>query len=567
MGRRPGRWPPHSTQTWRRRTTRRRTGPLNRSSAGSPLTPPPGSGHGDGRCRSAWSGSRRSRCGTTPPAPGTRTGICTSRSTPGCSPTGKWRGLHTVGFRDSIEALNGIGHAAVISDPGFRAALASAGFTLDPASGEVAELAPYVGGFSERAAQISRNIDRYEAEWRRREPRPGARARGAANLGPAGLEGRPPRQDRPRRRGGDGRRPGSSSCTTLGYRDPSPQPGQPGLPFVIGAPRVGELGSRLGGRESCCSRLGARRSAWNVADIRGQVEKWIAATGLVADAAVRVELAEDLTARVVDACVPLLDPTGAPEHVRSLTSARVLGVEAEIVGTTCRPLPRRPVPPATSEVGVGEGLDEVQQRAAVAVLTGDARAGGGRGCGRGRQDHDVVGNERRPDRARSPDGGAHAHLEGGPGRSPRDRHGRRRQRGSVAWLVHQHGFRWDADGRWTRVESPPADRGAGGSGRSAARRRGRDARPGHRPGAAHRGRRDGRPGGAGRRPPPAPRRGPWGCPRPRRPLGRPRGARRHRPVHRFADPEYAAISLALRTGRTPTYVPGTVPGDSPVGRR
>ena len=22
--------------------------------------------------------------------------------------------------------------------------------------------------------------------------------------------------------------------------------------------------------------------------------------------------------------------------------------------------------------------------------------------------------------------------------------------GSVAWLVHQHGFRWDNDGRWTR---------------------------------------------------------------------------------------------------------------------
>ena len=44
---------------------------------------------------------------------------------------GQWRGLHTVGFRDSIEALNGIGHAAVMSDPEFRGALAAAGFTLD----------------------------------------------------------------------------------------------------------------------------------------------------------------------------------------------------------------------------------------------------------------------------------------------------------------------------------------------------------------------------------------------------------------------------------------------------
>ena len=83
---------------------------------------------------------------------------------------GQWRGLHTVGFRDSIEALNGIGHAAVMCDPEFRAALAAAGFTLDPDTGEVAELAPYVGAFSERAAQIGRNIDRYEAEWRAANP-------------------------------------------------------------------------------------------------------------------------------------------------------------------------------------------------------------------------------------------------------------------------------------------------------------------------------------------------------------------------------------------------------------
>jgi conjugative relaxase-like TrwC/TraI family protein len=83
---------------------------------------------------------------------------------------GQWRGLHTVGFRDYIEAINGIGHAAVMCDPDFRATLAGAGFTLDPATGEIVELAPYVGAFSERAAQIGRNIDRYEAEWRSANP-------------------------------------------------------------------------------------------------------------------------------------------------------------------------------------------------------------------------------------------------------------------------------------------------------------------------------------------------------------------------------------------------------------
>ena len=83
---------------------------------------------------------------------------------------GGWRGLHSVGVVDSIEAINGIGHAAVMCDPEFRGVLAAHGYTLDPKTGEVAQLAPYAGSFSARAAQITRNIDRYEAEWRSEHP-------------------------------------------------------------------------------------------------------------------------------------------------------------------------------------------------------------------------------------------------------------------------------------------------------------------------------------------------------------------------------------------------------------
>ncbi len=80
----------------------------------------------------------------------------------------------------------------------------------------------------------------------------------------------------------------------LGYRDPA----QVGLPIVTG-PRVGAI-DREQVVEVVVSRLAARRSAWNAADIRGEVEQWIAATGLVAEAAVRIDLAEDLTARAVE---------------------------------------------------------------------------------------------------------------------------------------------------------------------------------------------------------------------------------------------------------------------------
>ena len=57
---------------------------------------------------------------------------------------GKWRGLKTVAVRDSIHAINGIGHAAVACDPEFRAALAGHGYTLNP-DGEIEQLAQFRG--------------------------------------------------------------------------------------------------------------------------------------------------------------------------------------------------------------------------------------------------------------------------------------------------------------------------------------------------------------------------------------------------------------------------------------
>ena len=94
---------------------------------------------------------------------------------------GSWRGLHTVGVRDSLDAINGIGHAVVMTDPGFRAALAAHGYHLDLETAEIVELAGYAGSFSARARQIEQNIDRYEAEWRteHRDQEPGPRLRQA----------------------------------------------------------------------------------------------------------------------------------------------------------------------------------------------------------------------------------------------------------------------------------------------------------------------------------------------------------------------------------------------------
>ena len=351
---------------------------------------------------------------------------------------GQWRGLHTVGVRDSIDALNGIGHAAVMCDPRFRTVLAARGFTLDPETGEVTELASFVGPFSARARQIAANLDRYESEWRTAHP---GQQPGPALL--AAWDRRAWAQARP-----DKVTPTDGSVLTdrwvgelyrLGFRDPAHPTPEP-------AAKTGAL-DRHAAVETVLRRLGAKRSAWNAADIRGQAELLIAREGIVADPAVRGELAKDLTSRVLAACVPLLAEVGTPEHIRALTSREVLAVEADITGR----LAARATTPGAALGLRGGRLDEAQL-GAVAALAGSHRlvvvegaAGAGKTAtlaatrtvlGRGGCRMLVVTPTLKAAQVAAGQTGAGAF--------------------SAAWLVHQHGFGWDEDGHWTRQSAAPS---------------------------------------------------------------------------------------------------------------
>jgi exodeoxyribonuclease V alpha subunit len=131
---------------------------------------------------------------------------------------GQWRGLHTVGVRDFLAAINGMGHAAVACDPQFRTALAAHGYSLD-AMGGIQELAAYVGPFSARAAQIGRNLDRYERDWIAAHPgeRPGPALRRSWDAR-AWAEGRPDKVTP--QSGADLIVRWRAELAALGYRDP-----------------------------------------------------------------------------------------------------------------------------------------------------------------------------------------------------------------------------------------------------------------------------------------------------------------------------------------------------------
>lgn len=325
---------------------------------------------------------------------------------------GRWRGIHTVGVRDSLEAINGIGHAVVMTNPAFRAALAARGFTLDVETGEVAELTPYAGAFSARAKQIESNVDTYEAGWRVEHPgeEPGPRLRQAWDRR-AWADARP---DKVVPTSGEGlRQRWVEELNELGYRTPGIASGPAPL-------RPGSL-DRDGLVKLALVRLGAHRSAWNAADARGEVERLIAATGGVIDGAVRRELTEDLTARVVGASRPLLGRSDVPEHIRVLTSTDVLAVEHEIVDR----ITQRAAVKSITIVEGAAGSGKTTRLAATSMAFEEA----------GHQMM-VVTPTRKAAQVSAREIGTSAH--------------------SAAWLLHQHGFRWDDDGRWTRVRSVPS---------------------------------------------------------------------------------------------------------------
>ena len=345
----------------------------------------------------------------------------------------RWRGLHTVGVRDSLGAINGIGHAAVMCDPEFRATLAAHGYTLDPKTGEVVQLAPYVGRFSARTRQIATNVDRYEAEWRTEHPHqePGRKLRMGWDRR-AWAEARPDKVV-PRDGVELGRR-WIEELRGLGFRPPGGWMSPPGA-------RIGEL-DRAAIVETVLSRLGSQRSAWNAPDIRGEVEQQLTRAGVVALGAVRRELAEDLVARAVEASVPLLPGDNTPEHVRALTSPQVLEVEKRL---TTR-LTTRAQQPALPGRTVGWERFDDAQLAALTAIDGDAQLlviEGAAGAGKTqmlaaarvmaetrRRRLVVVTPTLKASQVASRELGTSAF--------------------SAAWLIHQHGYRWDDEGHRTR---------------------------------------------------------------------------------------------------------------------
>lgn len=361
---------------------------------------------------------------------------------------GRWRGLHTAATLKQQGALRGVGEAAINSHARLQSALADAGFSFDPASGTVTNLQKQARSMSKRANQIQGNITRFESEWRRENPgvEPDASVRREWDQKAWAFE-------RPRKRQatehaetkwvGELRRDG---LQVDGF-DPLERPN------VITLDRL----DRVAIGERAVTVAGSKSSAWSLADLEGYVGVAVGRAGVRALPEEVTVYARSVAAEVASTLpqLPMDVPGDVPTWVRHMTSERVQRIERELqAGLAGRGL-ESGLAVDTVEPGLA-GLNAEQSVAARALATRaplvviEGAAGAGKttmlGAARDLAAADglrfvVLAPTLRAANEAGSAIGAHA--------------------SSAHKLAHEHGFRWDSDGRWTRLTPGDIDPATG----------------------------------------------------------------------------------------------------------
>jgi hypothetical protein len=362
---------------------------------------------------------------------------------------GKWRGLDTAALFKQHGAIRALGTAVLAAHPALADALDRHGLTLDPVTGEVTELAAFNAVMSKRGAQVETNLVELETAWEEahpgQEPGPVVHARMIATAWA---------KDRPQKRPGalaheDGWR---TELADAGYNPAMLLQRQLPAHIPLGADdlEIQTIASRA------LDRCAAGTSTWTRHAVQEQVTRIATEYGVRATPVELRELVELTTDLAVGDCLSVLPPgTVQPEHVAHLTSLQVVAAERRLrdLLTTATETNGRADHPDVTTLAAGSGLDETQAEAASAIASTDplviveGAAGAGKttmlgaaitaAAAEGRATRIVTPTKKAADVA--------ARELGVPAES-------------VAKLLHAHGWRWNADGVWSRVDpgEPPA---------------------------------------------------------------------------------------------------------------
>ena len=362
---------------------------------------------------------------------------------------GKWRALTTAALFKQQGAIRALGTAVIAAHPQLARTLAEHGLTLDPVTGEVAELEPFNAIMSKRSAQIRRNLDRMVAEWQAEHP--------GETPGPA-LTAR--MQDAAWAFQRPGKKPADlkderwwvQELIEAGY-DPEHLNRRAVQPAVsVDDLEVQEVASRA------LNRCAAAASTWTPHTVAEHVTRITTEQGVQATPGELREFIDLATDLAVKDCFSVLPPGApAPEHVAHLTSLNVIAAETALRDQLTAATPEQePKHPDLTRAAHATGLDTGQTVAAAAVASADPLVivEGAAGSGKTtmlRTAIEVAAEHGRASRVVAPTLRAAqvAHDELGIPAT------------SVAALVHAHGWRWNNDGVWTRLTPGDTDPATG----------------------------------------------------------------------------------------------------------
>lgn len=362
---------------------------------------------------------------------------------------GKWRGLWTTPTLKQQGALRGIGESTIRSHEGLRTALAQAGFTFDTATGKVVELSAHAELLSKRRAQVQENIARLEAAWRENHPgqEPSPEQRRIFDFQAWAL-------DRP------GKKAKNREVSQAGWIEELRAAGLPVSGFDGGSSAVRFLRD-LDQEQIVAAAIAVcegKSSAWSLHQLQAAVAGQVAEAGVIAE---RAELNAFISATARHAAQgarSISDPRDGhmPDHVRHITSERVIAVEDELKARfTARVV-------AAEEVHLDPGafaatnLGQAQKHAAQIVASGcglgvvEGAAGSGKTTML-REAKKLLDAEGRQLVVLAPT------LKG----AQEAARSLEAPAFSVHKLLHANGFRWDENGRYTRLKPGETDPNTG----------------------------------------------------------------------------------------------------------
>ncbi|QQB65072.1 relaxase domain-containing protein [Kytococcus sedentarius] len=363
---------------------------------------------------------------------------------------GKWRALDTAALFKQQGAIHAMGTAVIAAHPELAETLSRHGLTLDPVSGEVAELEPFNAVMSKRSAQINRNLDHLEAEWQTEHP--------GETPGPvvtARMQGTAWAHQRPGKKPADLKNEQwwQQELTDAGY-DPE-NLGRRAVQFSIAldALLVQEVASRA------LDRCAAGASAWTRHTVQEHVTRITTEAGVQAAPEELREFIAVATGLATEDCFSVLPPgVPTPEHVAHLTSLGVVAAETALRDQLTASIPEQePERPDVTEAAQAAGLDEGQTLAAAAVASTDPLVIVEDAAGSGkttmlRTAIEVAAEHGRSTRVVAPTKRAAQIAQEELGIPAT----------SVAALAYAHGWRWNADGVWTRLNRGDTDPMTGG---------------------------------------------------------------------------------------------------------